>query len=145
MHQKVNVLIFLNICPKKVVLKKMKFDHFLSSILFIFSSQKNPLKCYYNNVSMPWAPCFFPTRASLLPLPSQNPLDHVNSNVGLQICRLENSNSMVTLTCFSLGVNQSGPGTSSTANHRFYKALGRLHDPWCKQPLNTLPQKCMVF
>ena len=45
---------------------------------------------------------------------------------------------MVTLTFFSLGVKQSGPGTSSTTNHKFYKALGgRLHGPWCKQPLRV--------
>ena len=36
---------------------------------------------------------------------------------------------------FFLGVNRSGPGTSSTTNHKFYRALGRLHGPRCKQPL----------
>ena len=39
---------------------------------------------------------------------------------------------------FFLGVNQNGPKTSSIANHIFYKALGQLHGPWCKQPLITL-------
>ena len=43
---------------------------------------------------------------------------------------------MVTLTFFFLGVNQSGPKTSSTTNHKFYKALRRLQGPWSKQPLN---------
>ena len=36
---------------------------------------------------------------------------------------------------FSLGVNWNGPRTSSTTNHKFYMALGRLHDPWRKRPL----------
>ena len=27
-------------------------------------------------------------------------------------------------------------GTSSIANHKFYRALGQLHGPWCKQPLS---------
>ena len=38
---------------------------------------------------------------------------------------------------FFLGVNQSGLGTSSIANHKFYKALGQLHGPWCKHPQDT--------
>lgn len=37
-----------------------------------------------------------------------------------------------------LGVNWSGPMTSSTSNHRFYKAWGRPRGPWCKQSLNLL-------
>ena len=36
---------------------------------------------------------------------------------------------------FFLGVNQSGLGTSSTTNHGFYKALGRLHGPGVNNPL----------
>ena len=42
---------------------------------------------------------------------------------------------MVTLTFFFLGVNQIGPKSSSTSNPTFYKAVGWLHGPWCKQPL----------
>ena len=47
---------------------------------------------------------------------------------------------------FFRGINWSGYGTTSTANHRFYKALGRLHGPWCKQPpklrfVNGTPSK----
>ena len=56
-------------------------------------------------------------------------------NVGLQTCLLGTSNSMVTLTIF-LGVNQTDPRTSSTSNHKFYRAWERLHGPWCKQPIN---------
>ena len=41
-----------------------------------------------------------------------------------------------------LGVNRSGLGTSSTGNHIFYRALGRLHGPWCKQPLSVTCAIC---
>ena len=53
-------------------------------------------------------------------------------NVGLKICLLGTSNSMVTLAFF--------PGTSATSNHRFYMAWGRLHGPWCKQPFSVWSQ-----
>ena len=60
-------------------------------------------------------------------------------NVGLKICLLGASNSIWgSLRHFFLGVNWSGRGMSSTTNHKFYKASGQLHGPWCKQPL-TLP------
>ena len=39
------------------------------------------------------------------------------------------------LWLFSLGVNWSGLGTTSTTNHKFYRALAWLHDPWCKHIL----------
>lgn len=42
-------------------------------------------------------------------------------------------NSPWSLWHFSFGVNQSDPGASSTTDHKLYRALGRLHGPWCKQ------------
>jgi hypothetical protein len=39
---------------------------------------------------------------------------------------------------FFFGVNRNDHGTSSTTNHKFYKTLGRLHGPWCKQPLSVV-------
>ena len=36
-----------------------------------------------------------------------------------------------------LDVNQSKPEASLTTNHKFYRALGILRGPWCKQPLMT--------
>ena len=38
---------------------------------------------------------------------------------------------------FFLGVHRNDPGTNSTDNHKFYKTLGRLHDPWRRKPLST--------
>jgi hypothetical protein len=37
-----------------------------------------------------------------------------------------------------VGVNQSDPGTSSTTNHKFYRALGRLHH-CVNNPLDRFP------
>ena len=34
-----------------------------------------------------------------------------------------------------LGLKRSGPMMSSTANHKSYKTLGRLHGPWYKHAL----------
>ena len=58
----------------------------------------------------------FSTISPILPLPLHNPLDHANDDAWLKICLLETSNSMVTLTCFSIGVNRNHIGTSSTTN-----------------------------
>ena len=58
----------------------------------------------------------FSTISPILPLPLHNPLDHANDDAWLKICHLETSNSMVTLTCFSIGVNRNHIGTSSTTN-----------------------------
>ena len=46
---------------------------------------------------------------------------------------------IVTMPFFFLGVNQSGPETTSTTNQRSYMALGLLRGAWCKPPL-TLPR-----
>jgi hypothetical protein len=32
----------------------------------------------------------------------------------------------------------------STTNHKFYKALGQLHDPWYKQPLIEIVITCRI-
>jgi hypothetical protein len=45
---------------------------------------------------------------------------------------------------FFLGVNQSGCRTSSTTNHRFYRALRQLHGPWCKPPLSKATPNCYI-
>ena len=79
---------FCNICPKKVLLKekkkKLSLTILLSSLVFIFSfppKNKNIFP-YHNNICPPWA-LPFSTRAPLLSLPPQNPLDHV----GLKTCQ----------------------------------------------------------
>ena len=60
-------------------------------------------------------------------------------NVGLKICLLETLDFMVTLTFIVfLDVIWNGPKMSLTSNHRFYRALGRLHGPWCKRSLSVM-------
>ena len=56
-------------------------------------------------------------------------------NVGLKLRQLRTSNFVVTLI-FPPSVNRSSPGTRSTTNHKFYRALERLRGPWCKRPLD---------
>jgi hypothetical protein len=52
-------------------------------------------------------------------------------NLGLEICPLGTSNSMVNSYIFFF------PWRSLTSNRNFYRALKRLHGPWCKQPLRV--------
>ena len=74
MHEKVQVLIFLIYMSKKG-----NFGEDLFFCLLLSSSSLAPnFLFYYNNISMPWAPTFLFSRAPLLPLPPQNPLDHVS-------------------------------------------------------------------
>jgi hypothetical protein len=54
--------------------------------------------------------------------------------VGLQICLLGTSTSMVTLTFF-LWCKPKWSRDNSTTNQSSYMALERLHGSWCKQPL----------
>ena len=50
-----------------------------------------------------------------------------------KICILGTLNSMVTMTFF-FGVHWNGHRSNSIANHKFYKALGRLHGPGVNNP-----------
>ena len=45
---------------------------------------------------------------------------------------------------YFLGVNWSGPKASSKTNQRFYRALGQLHGPWCKQPLTQITETTKI-
>ena len=83
-------------------------------------------------------------------LPPQNPLDHISGycrpwNMSFGDLELHGH-----FDHFFLRVNWSGSRTSATNNHIFYKALGRLHGPWCKQPLIGLylkgqPKHCSCW
>ena len=133
------VCFFFNICPKRAVLKKIfknsSLTILLSSLVFIFGTLKKiTLKFYYNNISLPWAPAFFLLEHLFCLSHRKTRWTMSLDNVGLKICLLGYSDSMVTLTFF-LGVNRSGPRMSSTTNHKIYRALGQLQGPWCKQIL----------
>ena len=64
-------------------------------------------------------PCLFPLDS--FASPNIKPVGLCEMNILLKICLLKTLNSMVTLT-FAFGVNRSATGTSSTANHRFYRS-----------------------
>ena len=138
MHHIVNAFFFwFNICPKWALLKeRFKFDHshVFSCVRLNFPQKKHSLKIYYTNISRPLP--FFLLEHLFWLSHRRTRWTVLVDNVGLKICRLGTSNSMVALTKkSSLGVIQSGPGMSSTTNHKFYMAFGRLAGLWCKQPL----------
>jgi hypothetical protein len=145
---KVSVLIFLIYIQKWQLWIKFKSDHsfvfFCLHFLFpppilIFSFINKVLWQYFYTMG----PCLFKPKHLFC-------LSHRNThwimsvdNVGLQLCLLGTSNSMVTLT-FSHDVKRNGYRTSSTTNHKFNKALGQLHGPWCEQPLSVEVGYCHV-
>jgi hypothetical protein len=90
---------------------------------------------YYTNILIPWALCLcLPYHLFCL---SHRKICWIMlvDNVGLKICLLRDLELHGHFDVFFyLSVNGSGPGTSSTTNHKFYEALGQLHGPRCKQP-----------
>ena len=131
-------LIFFNIGPKKSSLlgKQIKVDcSFFSSSLHLLFPKKNHYK-YITKSFLRHGSLFF-----FLP-------NHLSC---LSHCKTRSTMSLKTRRPWSMSfedlelhghsdilylrVNRNGPGTSSTTNHIFYRALGRLHGPWCKQPL----------
>lgn len=78
--QKQIVMIFFNECLQMALRKKNNKNNFNLSCVFSclhLSSPKKPLKCCYNNITLPWAFAFF-YKSTFLSLPQPNPLDHVN-------------------------------------------------------------------
>ena len=124
---------FFNICPKMKSLKIIQVWPF--SCLLLSSSSLRQKKIHIITTFLCHGPLPFSTRTPLLPLPLQAHWTITLDNVGLKIYFLETSH--FDIFFFPLGVNQSGPGMSSTTNHIFCKALGWLHGPWCKQPLSV--------
>ena len=113
MHHNVNVLIFFNICPKKAVLKLFKSGHSLAfSCLHLLSPKKNSLKIYYITIFL----CHGP-----LPLPLQTRWTMLVGSIGFEIYLLDFRISQTPWSLWDLflGVNRSGPRTSSTTNHKF--------------------------
>ena len=82
-------------------------------------------------------PLPFSTRAPLLPLPRWT---MSVDDVGLITCLLGTLNSMVTLTLY-LWYKLNSSWDELIANCRFYKTLGQLHGPWCKQLVSVSKSK----
>ena len=102
MHQKVDVLIFYDICPKREVLRIF----FMFDLLPFFpQNYKKSLAIVFLWIYKMTFPCpsslTFVAREPLLPLPLQNPLEHDNKECSLKINMLGTSSSRVTLTFFS--------------------------------------------
>ena len=126
---------FFSICPKRTVVKILKFDHSLVFSCLHFSSLlKNISLIIIITLFLYHGLLLFSTKAPLLPLPPQTCWIMIVDNVGLKICFWGPWTPWSLLTFFPW-INQSSPGRSSITNHKFYKALGWLHGPWCKRPL----------
>ena len=146
MHQKVKVLIHLIYAERRQFLKnqiKNMFDHDLvfSCLHLLFPKNNiNHLFCYKKFSAM--GPCFLFVLVHLFCLSHRKTCwTRSVDNVVLNNTSLKTSNSIVTMTFFSLGVNWSDIGTNSPTNHKFYRALGwSLHGAWCKPPLTIGPK-----
>ena len=123
------IFFFLIYVQKRKFWRNLSVTMLLSSLVFIFYSKKI---CHYKITitifPLPWALALFYHSTSFasptvkfvgpcqliiqaLKYVFWEPQIHGHSNI------------------FFLGVNWSGPRTSSIANHKYYKALGRLHGP----------------
>ena len=131
MHEKMNVLIFLLYSWKTSSLIIL-----LSSLVFDFSS---PRKIHQNLIVtiffLPWA-FAFSTIAHFCLSHDKTHWTMSMDNVDLKTCLLRTSNSMITLAFF-LCVNRKSLMINLIPYHKFYRALGHLHGPRCKQPLRV--------
>ena len=130
-----NVLNFFNICSKKEVLKCKKFK-FVHSLHFSFFHLLFPNKSFIQAlIFLCMGPCFCFTKAPFCLSHRKTHWTMTLDNLGLQTCLLGTSNFTLTMTFFSSVQTEVVSWSVSTANHSFYRALGRLHNPWCNQPL----------
>ena len=114
----------------------------MCSHVFVFSTlQEIPLKIYYDDICLPWALAFFYESASFAS-PIVKHIGQYEWIMHALIYVFWGPHTPWALWHFLHGVNQSGPGTSSTTNHIFYKALGQLHGLWYKQFLTRVYQNC---
>ena len=130
-----NVLNFFNICSKKEVLKCKKFK-FVHSLHFSFFHLLFPNKSFIQAlIFLCMGPCFCFTKAPFCLSHRKTHWTMTLDNLGLQTCLLGTSNFTLTMTFFSSVQTEVVSWSVSIANHSFYRALGRLHNPWCNQPL----------
>ena len=137
MDHKKNVLLIY--AQKKAVLRQIQVWPF-SCLLLSSSSlpeKRIALKFYYNIISLPWGPCLF-LQEQLICL-SQRKTRWTMSvdNISFKLCLLGTSNSMTTLAFFPCCKLKWSRYKFNTQSHIF-RTLGRLHSPWCVQPLMHL-------
>ena len=125
----------VEIFQKRRFSEKIKFDHRVFSCLHLLFPRNHFIKILLQQHFSHMGPYLCTIEHLFCLSHCKTPWTMSMNNVSFKICLLRTLDSMVTVTFFSFGVNRSGPGTSSTTNRNFYKALGRLHGRWCKQPL----------
>ena len=121
--------------------------HFLINIIIMFNHslclfspsssvppQKNSSRIYYNTISLPWALFFLLLLEHLFCLSHRKACWTMSmDNVGLEICLMGTSNSMVTLPFFPWCRPKWSRDEFNNQSH-----ILQCHGPWCKQPLRWL-------
>ena len=99
---------------------KTKFDHsFVFSCFHLRSPKKKPLKFYYNSISLPW-PLAFSYQTTSFASPTAKPVGPCKWIIhALEYVCWGPQIAWSLIHSFSLNINRSGPGTSSTTNHNF--------------------------
>ena len=127
---------FFTMCPHWAVLRetKSKFDHsFVLSCLQFLSLPKNII-IYYNHIYLSWVFALFLIEHLFCLSHRKTCWTMLVDDVGLKKVVLSGPWILWSLQHLFLSVNWSGPGTPSTTNQGFYKALGRLHGPCVPVP-----------
>ena len=140
---KLNVLIFLIYVQKKGQFWKISsLTSLLSCRVFIFSTPIKKIKIITSLLCHGPLPFFYQS-TSFVSLHCKTRGTMLTDNASLKTYRLATSNSTVTLTFFPW-CKWSRPGTSSTTNHKFYRAVVQLHGPWCEQPATRRIPPCRL-
>ena len=109
-----------NICPKREILKKNQIWPFFC---LLFSSPKKIIKEFIITIFLCHGPLPFSIIASLLPLPTKKPVGPCQWIMKALKYVFWGPQTSWSLWYLFPRVNQSDPKTSSTTNHKFYRAL----------------------
>jgi hypothetical protein len=122
---------YLLLCAQKWQFRtNLKFDH---SLVFIFSSPKTSfLTNLLEQHLFAMGPCLFLPEHLICLYHHKTHRTMSVDNVGLTICLLETSNSIITRTFFPW-FKVKWSQDEFNIQSQFYKVLGRLRSPWCKQ------------
>jgi hypothetical protein len=127
---------FFTMCPHWAVLreKNRTLTILLSSLVFNFFISWKKIIIYYNNIYLSWVFALFLIEHLFCLSHRKTRWTMLVDDVGLKKVVLSGPWILWSLRHLFLSINWSGPGTRSTTNQGFYKALGRLHGPCVPVP-----------
>jgi hypothetical protein len=129
MYQKMNVMVFL------LIYAQIKFDHSLifSCLHLLFPPQKYYSK-YLFNISLSWTPAFF-YESIFFASPTAKPFGPCQRIMYVLKYVFWGTQTPWSPWHFFPWCKLKWSWDKFKANHGFYKTLGWLHGPWCKQHL----------